>query len=601
MNNYILKDKTYKIYDYIKIPWRICPLYTFIKIIDKLICALIPSMQVLVTTSFINRALDIFNGSINYNEIYLPLIFLMLLIAFNNLNWQLMSFIDLKFEMCMTKEYHTAIVEKRARLEYRHIENNDTWDLVTRTCKESVVKITNGLNKVLEAVEITIHILSLLIILAMQVWWAGIVVLLFSVPMFKVSLKAGKISYEANKEAEKYIRRATYLQRILQHRDTVEERTLFRYTDNINKQWYEKYETARKINVKRELKNFIRMKGSSLITVAISLGIIAVLLYPVSTGKTSIGMFMALVSATLNLVQIMSWQFSWIMNELAKSKEYLTDLSAFSGLSETEGGIDLPINKTNFNFKSIIFNNVSFQYPGTEKYILKNFSLTLEENKHYAFVGINGAGKTTITKLLTGLYDNYEGEIKINDIDLRTYSQAELKSIFSVVYQDFAKYSISVKDNISIGNLLACDTEEINKVIVESGFDKAIKKLPEGIDTSLGKIKKDGVDLSGGEWQRVAIARALYNPAQIRILDEPTAALDPISESNIYKIFGRMTVGKSTIFITHRLGAARLAHEIIVLDQGCVKEQGSHDTLIKQNGIYANMFEAQRSWYKDEE
>lgn len=229
---------------------------------------------------------------------------------------------------------------------------------------------------------------------------------------------------------------------------------------------------------------------------------------------------------------------------------------------------------------------------------MKNFNLRLEKDLHYAFVGINGAGKTTVTKLLTGLYDNYEGEILLNGRELRTYSQAELKALFAVVYQDFAKYYIPLKDNIALGNVLNFNDQEVQQVASIIGLDEEVKDLPMGYDTPLGKIIEGGVDLSGGQWQKVAIARALYNPAQIRILDEPTAALDPVAESNIYEMFGRISKGKSTIFITHRLGAAKLADQIIVIDDGQVKEQGTHDELLKLGGIYAEMFEDQRSWYK---
>ena len=291
----------------------------------------------------------------------------------------------------------------------------------------------------------------------------------------------------------------------------------------------------------------------------------------------------------------------------AEKQEYLKDLTKFMALSEREGALDEPESIENISFESIEFKDVSFRYPNTEKYILKNFNLKLQKNRHYAFVGINGAGKTTITKLLTGMYDNYDGQIIINDKDIREYSLKELKAIFTVVYQDFAKYQVSADDNILLG-----DIKELNKKLAGEGYDtgrrgvilkeidleKVMAKLPQGINTYLGKIKKSGVDLSGGEWQRLAVARALYSPAHVRILDEPTAALDPVAESNVYKMFGRISKGRTTIFITHRLGAARLADEIIVIDGGSVAERGSHEELLSRGGIYSGMFESQKSWYE---
>lgn len=169
--------------------------------------------------------------------------------------------------------------------------------------------------------------------------------------------------------------------------------------------------------------------------------------------------------------------------------------------------------------------------------------------------------------------------------------------MFSVVHQDFAKYYISLKDNIALGNINIIDDKRILKEIKHIGLIDTLVNLPEGINSFLGKIKENGVDLSGGEWQRVAIARSLVSDAPISILDEPTAALDPIAESKIYTIFDRISTGKSTIYITHRLGAAKLADEILVIDGGKVAECGSHNILMKRKGIYAEMFETQRSWY----
>ncbi len=306
-------------------------------------------------------------------------------------------------------------------------------------------------------------------------------------------------------------------------------------------------------------------------------------------------MFISLVTATLSLVQMMSWHLSQVTNGLAKHTEYLRDLTRFCALSETKGALDLPA--ASVSFGTIQFQNVSFRYPGTENDILHHFNLTLEPGRHYAIVGINGAGKTTLTKLLTGLYDSFEGEILIDGHSIREFSQAQLKAIFGVVYQDFAKYYIKAADNIALGNVLCYDEAKIREAAQFIGLDSVIGELPQGYDTYLGKIHEGAVDISGGQWQRFAIARALYNPAHIRILDEPTAALDPVAESEIYRMFGQISAGKSTIFITHRLGAARLADEIIVIDGGRVAEQGSHEELIAAGGIYAEMFEAQRSWY----
>ncbi|NLC19642.1 MAG: ABC transporter ATP-binding protein [Clostridiales bacterium] len=594
----VIRARDYKLYDLLIIPIKNSPFWSIITIAVRIFNALLPSLQIYVTAKFIDTAVAIFEGKAERGQIMLPLFLTMGIISYQNIIRLLMDLIDLRINIKMTENFRQAIVEKRARLEYKHIENNDSWDLISRTCKDPVGRIRGGMGDLLGAVDLIIRVVSILMVLMTQVWWAGLLIILICVPLFYIAAKAGKTTYEANKEAEKHHRRGWYLSYILTGRELVEERTLFSFSEHVNEIWHEKYETARKISQRAELKRFIKMKGSSLITVFINLAIIGVLIPAVGSGEITIGMFMGLVTASLNLVQMMSWQLTWITSQMANIREYLKDLSEFSKLSEQDSAVDLPSDMSGFEFESIEFKNVSFKYPGTERYILKNCSFKLRSKMHYAFVGVNGAGKTTITKLLTGMYDNYEGEIYINGKNLRDYSLPELKGIFSVVYQDFARYSIPLKDNIKLGNVLTDDDERLKESINNISLDEAVGKLPDGVNTWLGKIKEEGVDLSGGEWQKVAIARNLYSGRPVSILDEPTAALDPVAESNIYEMFGRISAAKSTIFITHRLGAARLADEILVIDDGRVAEQGNHSFLVELDGIYAKMYESQKGWYE---
>lgn len=598
MKELLSSDKKYNFRDFLRIPFTVCPLYAGIKILNQAVVSLLPSLQVLATASFIDSALDIFAGKAEQAAIGMPLLCLILIVAYNNLNWQMMSYVNLKMEMRLDFVYRTGIAQKRASLEYRHVENNDTWELINRVCADPVGKLLGGFNNICGIANIVLRVGSLLVILMAQVWWAGLAIVAISVPLFRLAVKSGQQMYEENKEAEKHRRRANYLKSVLQGRENVEERTLFGYTQKVNRQWLEKYEAARKISVGVSARYFIRLKGSSLVTVLLSLLIISVLLFPLQRGLITPGMFMGLVTSTLNLIQMMSWELADTMGQIARNLEYCKDLTAFCALSETQGALELPADSSEITFESLEFSHVTFRYPGTDKDILSDFNLRLECGRHYAFVGINGAGKTTLTKLLTGLYDNYEGEILLNGRELKTFSQAQLKAFFSVVYQDFARYQISLEDNIALGDVLHRDQDKIRTAAASIGLDQAIADLPRGMETPLGKIKENGVDLSGGQWQRVAIARALYNPAAVQILDEPTAALDPVAESGIYEMFGKISAGKSTIFITHRLGAARLADEIIVVDGGKVAEKGSHEKLLSRNGIYASMYEAQRSWYQ---
>jgi ATP-binding cassette subfamily B protein len=345
-------------------------------------------------------------------------------------------------------------------------------------------------------------------------------------------------------------------------------------------------------------KNFIVMKSTASVIALINIFIVLSLLVSLSKNLFTIGLFMSLTAGIFNLVDMMSWRLPAMVTDIAKIKEYISDVSVFFGLAEKKSAVSLPEKPEGFVFESIEFRNVSFAYPGTDHYILKNCSFKIEAGKHYAFVGVNGAGKTTVTKLLIGLYDNYEGEITINGKSIKDYDLSQIKGLFSVVFQDFSRYYLTIKDNVKLGNVLVEDEEKIKTSAAQAGLTGLLSRLDSGLTTYLGKIESEGIDLSGGEWQRIAIARNLYADAQMRILDEPTASLDPIVESEIFEMFNRASAGKSAIVITHRLGAARMADEILVFDGGHVIEKGDHKKLLDQGGLYCTMYERQREWYE---
>lgn len=199
---------------------------------------------------------------------------------------------------------------------------------------------------------------------------------------------------------------------------------------------------------------------------------------------------------------------------------------------------------------------------------------------------------------MTGLYDDYEGEILIDGRDIRSLHQAKLKSLFSVIYQDFSHYQISINDNLLLGNTGYGLTEnDFNLALEKVGLKEMVDQEPRGIESKLGKIHPESLDLSGGQWQKLALARSILSQGPIKILDEPTAALDPISENQLYHQFQDLMADKTAIFISHRLGSTKLADQILVLDGGKIVQRGSHQQLINEGGLYAEMYREQSRWY----
>jgi ATP-binding cassette subfamily B protein len=244
--------------------------------------------------------------------------------------------------------------------------------------------------------------------------------------------------------------------------------------------------------------------------------------------------------------------------------------------------------------------DLSFCYPGSNKSTISGMNLTVNPGEMLVVVGENGAGKTTLGKLLGRLYDPTEGSIEWNGKDLRNYPLEEVRSRIAVVMQDYARFPATVRENVGFGNLLSLsDDVAINEAISEAGIAAKVNSLEKGLETALGKQLEDGIDLSGGQWQRIAIARALMRLSSVEVLifDEPTAALDPKTEHEIYGIFRQIAVGKTTIVISHRLGLAKIADRIAVMENGKIVEIGNHDELIAANGIYCAMFTRQASSY----
>ena len=281
-------------------------------------------------------------------------------------------------------------------------------------------------------------------------------------------------------------------------------------------------------------------------------------------------------------------EFDYINSYLSTYEDFIAQPSmAYDGT--------LPIEKRDDGQYEFAFHDVSFSYPGTNIPVLEHVTLSFAVGEKTALVGRNGAGKTTLIKLLCRLYEPTSGYITLNGIDIRKYSYKEYTQAFSVVFQDFHLFSLPLDENIAAGTEI--DEAALQSSLAKVGLTGRVQQLPQGVRTRLYNNNGSGVDLSGGEAQRTAIARALYKDAPFVILDEPTAALDPIAEAEIYEQFIQMTAGKTAVYISHRMSSCKFCDRIIVLDHGRIAEDGTHDTLLANHGIYANLYETQAQYY----
>ena len=274
-------------------------------------------------------------------------------------------------------------------------------------------------------------------------------------------------------------------------------------------------------------------------------------------------------------------------------EEYL----AYLDLKDVKKKGTIPVEKRRDGKFLIEFRNVSFRYPGTEKYVLKGMNVTLEIGERMALVGPNGSGKTTFIKLLCRLYDPTEGSILLNGVDIRKYDYQEYMQLFSVVFQDFQIFPFALGEYVAGSGQV--ERERAMDAIRRGGLEELLGKMPEGLNTMLNRDFSDqGVEISGGEAQKLAMARAIYKNAPFVILDEPTAALDPVAENEIYTRFHEIIGSKTALFISHRLSACRFSKEILVFENGNIIERGSHEELSEKPGLYRQMWQAQARYYQ---
>ncbi len=316
------------------------------------------------------------------------------------------------------------------------------------------------------------------------------------------------------------------------------------------------------------------------------------------TGVFTFGTLTLLANAIREASSNLQQTFS-TLSTIADQALFLTDLVAFFEMrpkvTSKPNALPAPRPIT----RGFEFRNVSFRYPGSSRLVLQGFNFHLRPEERIALIGENGEGKTTIVKLLTRLYDPAEGQILLDGIDLREYDLEDLYREIGVIFQDFMRYEMTARENIGVGLIAQVG----NLPLLQQSAQKSlahdvVQRLPSGYEQMLGRRFDGGVDLSGGEWQKLALARAYLRDAQVLVLDEPTSALDARSEYEVFQRFAELTAGKMALFISHRFSTVRMADRIVVLENGRIAEEGSHDALTRQGGRYAEMFEMQAASYR---
>lgn len=404
-------------------------------------------------------------------------------------------------------------------------------------------------------------------------------------------------------------REVEYWSSLLSGRESAAEVRLFGLADFLIARWknlYREYVDS----VARGRKEALKVWSVSLVVQEIvHLGGVFSLLFFALNGRIGLGALVAFIYG-LERLRRSAETFTWTGAQIIETLAYVANLRDFLILpgeregSAKESGVSTI--STQLSTVEVRFEGVTFCYPGSSSPAIVDVNLTLRANESVALVGPNGAGKSTLVRLLLGLYLPTKGRITVNGIDFREIPTEEWRRRVAAVFQDFARYPTSIAENIAYGDTQLvsslgieslADHPRVHRAARKARVDSFVQQLPSGYRTLLGKEFDGAVDLSGGQWQRLALARVFLRDARIIVLDEPTASLDPKAEVEIYRQFADAAKDRTAIFVSHRLGSARLADRIIVLDRGRVVEEGTHESLLNSSGPYSRMFRMQAAWY----
>lgn len=596
----------------LQLVWGASPRYAFLATFFATLSALAAPAQIWLSKVIIDRIISAIQNrapgaAIDWTALVLPMGVLLLVLLCAEVGRRMAESITLVLRFQVDHYVQQLLLKKAAQFDIAFFESSTFYDKLDLARRESY----RTFNLALLATDSLGLLLSLLLTLSLVTQFhplAAAVMVLLAIPQLIVSSQYAKELFALLNRQTPDRRMVDYLSEMLVERDAIKEIRLFGlqqpFLERFQQFWQNYFTETAGIVFKQERQNVLLLILSALGMGAIWLyAIVQAVLARITIGELTL-IIQAVERVRTDLGELFKRGGIFYENSL-----FVGTLFQFLDLqpNAVEGALVRPQPSTQQSpppiptplKQGIEFRNVSFHYPGAERLVLQNVSFTLQPGSSVALVGDNGAGKTTLVKLLARFYDPTEGAILLDGRDLRDYDAAALQANIGVIFQDFVRYQVTAQENIGFGRVEEVDDlARIMAAADKGGAVPVIEKLPNSYQTMLGKTFEDSVDLSGGEWQKMALSRAFMRDAQILILDEPTAALDAKAEYDVYLRFAELTGGKTTIFISHRFSTVRMAQHILVLADGRLVEEGTHDQLMALGGSYAEMFTIQAERYR---
>lgn len=491
------------------------------------------------------------------------------------------------------------IMKKAKTVDLASFDSPEFYEKLENASREAGNRPLQILSSTFTIASAVISMVSFVVILWAISPVAPWIIIAVSIPSAIINFVYRRKTVQFMRHRSKDRRQLAYYKDLMTNKDMVKELRLFNLSDN----FIERYQKIFKSYFKGMRRIFFTEHMWN-IAVAVLSSTVNCLLFVfiangVISGNTPVGNYSLYTGALSSIAGGVS-TFISATATIYEGTLFIDNLITFMKEKNTVvPTLAEPIEPQRHIAHKIELQNVSFKYPGTDRYIIKNMSVTFEPGETVVLVGLNGAGKTTLIKLITRLYDPTEGVILLDGRDIREYDTKALYSIYGIIFQDFGKYAVSVKENIAFSDIEnPIDDERVQKAASESDAADFISSLPNGYDTALMRFfEEKGIELSIGQWQKLSVARAFYSNSDILILDEPTASLDALAEQEIYDQFDSLRKDKTTVFVSHRLSSATTADKILVLENGNIIEQGNHRELMAQRGRYYELFSTQAARY----
>ncbi len=563
--------------------------------------SLLPISHIYLTKLFVDSIVSVINEgegvthTLSILSVQLLFVVLQLLCSKANtlVNVKLQQLTELNFERMVMR---TVMI---APLVY--YDTDQFHDKITRASNGIHFAAISAYLSVIEIAKLFITIISCLLFLLGFHWLLALVVFVLLVPNMIANVAIGEKQYQRFVHDTPYDRRSVYLSSTIKGKEAAKELRIFGHGEFLLGLWEKTQQYLHSTRLQLEKATLVSRFKLEIMGVSVEKIVAVVLLFYSSRGMLTVGSFMSVLQSLSTLQGGMKGITQGLGSLSMNTKIFKETYDFLRSIQEVT-------NKRNLNPKhlpttilqGISIKDLSFSYPESTKTVLKGITFDIKVGEKVAIVGGNGAGKSTLIKCISGLYEGQSGKIEIDGIDIRVVNQSELHNKFTVVFQDFVSYNLTVKENIIVSDLKQQTSGWLNEVLDRTGFSSFIDKLPDRLDTVVGSGFFGGEDLSKGQWQRIALSRGIFRDREIIIFDEPTASIDPVTESNLMKDFLEITAGKTSILVTHRLASCKYVDKIIVLNEGEVAEIGSHTELMAEKGHYYQMYNEQSKWYKDE-